>query len=144
MRVLKPQSHWWAIAFGVLTTGLVIACSSPAAASIPPTGLPTPVPPAALSTLPPPKPPAAAPTGGPAVGIENFNYVPAELSVPTGTTVTWTNHDDVQHTITASDNSFSSQAIDTDGTFSHTFSTPGTYSYFCAIHPFMTAKVTVQ
>lgn len=105
--------------------------------------LPTPVPPAALATLAPPKPaPAAA--DGPNVAIENFNYVAADLTVKAGTTVVWTNHDDVEHTVTASDNSFSSQSIPTDGQYSYTFNTPGTYSYFCAIHPFMTAKVIVQ
>jgi plastocyanin len=70
--------------------------------------------------------------------------VPADLTVPAGTTVVWTNHDDVEHTVTASDNSFSSPSIQTDGQFSYTFSTPGTYSYFCALHPFMTAKVIVK
>ena len=76
--------------------------------------------------------------------MENFNIVPATITVAPGTTVVWTNHDDVEHTVTASDNRFSSPAIQTDGQFSYTFSTPGTYSYFCAIHPFMTAKVIVQ
>jgi plastocyanin len=116
-----------------------------AAAVSPASGLSTPVPPVALATLPPPKPahPADA-TGGPSVSMENFNIVPATITVPAATTVVWTNHDDVEHTVTASDNGFSSPAIPTDGQFSYTFSTPGTYSYFCAIHPFMTAKVIVQ
>jgi plastocyanin len=124
----------------VLAAIFVSACSSSAAA----TGLPTPVPPAALATLAPPKPAPPAANGAPAVGIENFNFVAADLTVKAGTTVVWTNHDDVEHTVTASDNSFSSQSIPTEGQFSYTFSTPGTYSYFCAIHPFMTARVTVQ
>jgi len=103
------------------------------------------VPPAALATLPPPKPahPADA-SGGPTVSIENFNIVPATLTVPAGTTVVWTNHDDVEHTVTASDNDFSSPAIQTDSQYSYTFTTPGSYSYFCAIHPFMTSKLIVQ
>jgi plastocyanin len=136
---------WAPIAFGLASTALVAACSSPAAASIATATLPTPVPPAALATSAPPKPLAAAPTG-PSVSIENFNFVAADLTVKAGTTVVWTNHDDVEHTVTASDgsNSFSSPAIPTDGQFSYTFNTPGTYSYFCAIHPFMTAKVIVQ
>jgi plastocyanin len=133
--------RWLPIATGVLAAIFVSACSSSAAA----TGLPTPVPPAALATLAPPKPaPAADTSGGPAVAIENFNFVAADLTVKAGTAVVWTNHDDVEHTVTASDNSFSSQSIPTEGQFSYTFSTPGTYSYFCAIHPFMTARVTVQ
>jgi len=64
--------------------------------------------------------------------------------VPVGATVTWTNHDDVPHTVSASDKSFTSQNIDSDTQFSHMFTTAGTFSYFCAIHPFMTAKVIVQ
>jgi len=103
------------------------------------------VPPAALATLPPPKP--AHPvdeSGGPSVSIENFNIVPATITVPAGTTVVWTNHDDVEHTVTGSDNGFSSAAIQTDGQYSYTFTTASTYTYFCAIHPFMTAKVIVQ
>jgi plastocyanin len=121
-------------------------CAPTAAATLAPaSGLPTPVPPAALATLPPPKPAHPADTsGGPSVSIENFNMVPAELTVTAGTTVVWTNHDDVDHTVTASESSFSSPAIPTDGQFSYTFTTPGTYSYFCAIHPFMTGKVIVQ
>ena len=130
--------------------GLIIlalsACSSTVATAVAPAaGLPTPVPPAALATIPPAKParPASA-TSGPAVSVENFNFTPAELTVPAGTTVTWTNHDDVEHTVTASDNGFGSPSIQTDGQFSYTFAKPGTYTYFCAIHPFMTAKVIVQ
>jgi plastocyanin len=131
--------RWLPIATGVLAAAFVTACSSSAAA----TGLPTPVPPAALATLAPPKPPPPD-TSGPAVGIENFNFVAADLTVKAGTTVVWTNHDDVEHTVTASDNSFGSSSIPTEGQFSYTFSTPGTYTYFCAIHPFMTARVIVQ
>ncbi len=86
----------------------------------------------------------ATPIAGPAVTVENFNFTPATITVPAGTSVTWVNHDDVPHTVTASDNSYTSQPIDTDAQFTHTFSAPGTYSYYCAIHPFMTAKVIVQ
>jgi plastocyanin len=120
-------------------------CAPSVAANAPVAGLPTPVPPSALATIPPPKPLAPADTtGGPSVSIENFNFVSATLTVPAGTTVVWTNHDDVDHTVTASDNSFTSAAIPTEGQYSYTFTTPGTYAYFCAIHPFMTGKVIVQ
>jgi len=125
----------------------LVACSASAGAAQPSdaTNLATPVPPAALATLAPAKPQAAAQTGGgPSVAVENFNFVSADLTVAVGSTVVWTNHDDVEHTVTASDNSFSSPSIPTDGQFSFTFGTPGTYTYFCAIHPFMTARVTVQ
>jgi plastocyanin len=139
----------WRTAVGTLVLAGIVSlagCAPTAAATISPAaGLSTPVPPVALATLPPPKPAHPVDTsGGPSISIENFNIVPATLTVPAGTTVVWTNHDDVEHTVTASDNSFSSAAIPTDGQFSNTFTTPGTYSYFCAIHPFMTAKVIVQ
>jgi plastocyanin len=78
------------------------------------------------------------------VTIDNFSFTPATLTVSAGTTVTWTNHDDVPHTVTATDKSYASGAIDTDGTFSHQFTTPGTYAYFCSIHPTMTAQVIVK
>jgi plastocyanin len=111
------------------------------------TGLPTPVPPAAVATIPPAKPLAVADPnapGGPRLTVENFNFTPADITVAAGTTITWTNNDDVEHTVTASDNSFGSKALETGDTFSFTFSKPGTYTYFCAIHPFMTGRVTVQ
>ena len=130
-----------------LMSGVLLGACSPAAAAnvAPASGLPTPVPPAVLSTLAPARPAQPAdPTGGPSVSVENFNFVPADLTVPAGTIVVWTNHDDVEHTATASDNSFSSPSIPTDGQFSSTFTKPGTYSYFCAIHPFMTARIIVQ
>src|ERR1700730_11089344 len=144
----RRRPTWRAALSGLALFGMVAlsACAPSAAATqAPASGLATPVPPAALPTLPPPK--AAHPvdtSGGPSVSMENFNIVPATLTVAPGTTVVWTNHDDVEHTVTASDNSFTSAAIPTDGQFSYTFNTPGTYSYFCAIHPFMTAKVIVQ
>jgi plastocyanin len=133
--------------YGLALVALVLlsACSGTASASVTTaSNLPTPVPPAALATIPPPKPAAPTDGGGPNVGVENFNFVPADLTVPAGTTVVWTNHDDVEHTVTSSDGSYTSQSIPTDGQFSHTFAAAGTFTYFCAIHPFMTAKVTVQ
>jgi plastocyanin len=143
MALKHRHARWLPIAIGVLSAAFVAACSSPAAANVATAVLPTPVPPAALSTQAPPKPPPAA-ADGPNVSIENFNFVAADLTVKAGTTVVWTNHDDVEHTITASDNSYSSPSVPTEGQFSHTFDAPGTYSYFCALHPFMTAKVIVQ
>jgi len=78
------------------------------------------------------------------VAIKNFSFTPATLTVAAGTTMTWTNHDDVPHTVTAADKSYTSGAIDTDGTFSPQFTTPGTYKYFCSIHPTMTAQIIVK
>jgi plastocyanin len=85
----------------------------------------------------------AAPAG--AVSIDNFTFTPASLTVKAGTTVTWTNRDDIPHGIAASDNAFKkSKALDTDDSFSFTFTTPGTYQYFCYIHPHMTGTIVVE
>lgn len=78
------------------------------------------------------------------VTIDNFTYAPATITVAPGTTVTWTNRDDVPHTVTADDKSFNSKALDTDETYSHTFTAPGTYPYFCAVHTHMTGQVVVK
>src|SRR5438876_428142 len=69
------------------------------------------------------------------ITIDNFSFSPTPVTVPVGTTLTWTNHDDVPHTVVSDDQQFKSKALDTDEKFSHTFSKPGTYSYFCSIHP---------
>jgi amicyanin len=78
------------------------------------------------------------------VKIDNFSFGPAELTVRAGTTVTWTNRDDIPHTAVSADKMFKSKVLDTDEKFSFTFSKPGTYEYFCSIHPKMTGKVVVQ
>jgi len=80
------------------------------------------------------------------VKIDNFSFSPATLTVPAGTTVTWTNRDDIPHTVVSTDDPrvFKSKVLDTDEKFSFTFSKPGTYPYFCSIHPKMTGKVIVQ
>lgn len=78
------------------------------------------------------------------VKIDNFNYEPREISVATGTTVVWTNRDDVPHTVTETNDKFNSKAMDTDDQFSFTFKDPGTYEYYCALHPKMTGKVIVK
>jgi amicyanin len=84
-----------------------------------------------------------APQGGTAVAIADFKFSPATLTVPVGTTVTWTNQDEEPHTLAAKDGSFHSPGIDTHGTYSFTFTTPGSYDYICSIHPFMTGTVVV-
>ena len=78
------------------------------------------------------------------VKIDNFSFSPATLQIKTGTTVTWTNADDIPHTVVSNDKVFKSKALDTDEKFSFTFDKPGTYPYFCSLHPKMTAKVVVQ
>lgn len=79
-----------------------------------------------------------------AIKIDNFTFSPATITVPVGSTIRWTNHDDIPHNVVSEDKSFKSKAMDTDENFSYTFTKPGTYSYFCSIHPKMTGKVVVQ
>ena len=80
-----------------------------------------------------------------AVGIDNFTFNPQTLTVKAGTTVTWTNRDDIPHGIASSNNAFSkSKALDTDDSYSFTFATPGTYQYFCYIHPHMVGTIVVE
>ncbi len=84
--------------------------------------------------------PAAA-----AVSIDNFTFSPPSLTVKAGTTVTWTNRDDIPHGIASSNNAFArSKAMDTDDSYSFTFTTPGTYQYFCYVHPHMVGTIVVQ
>ena len=78
------------------------------------------------------------------VKIDNFSFSPATITVPAGTTVRWTNRDDIPHTVVEDKEKFKSKTLDTDEQFSYTFAQPGTYSYFCSIHPKMTGKVVVQ
>jgi plastocyanin len=85
-------------------------------------------------------------TSATVVKIDNFSFGPVALTVPVGTTVTWTNRDDIPHNAVSTDDPkiFKSKVLDTDEKFSFTFSKPGTYSYFCSIHPKMTGKIVVQ
>ena len=78
------------------------------------------------------------------VKIDNFSFGPQELTISAGTTVTWTNRDDIPHTVVSTDKLFKSKVLDTDDKFSFTFNKAGTYPYFCSIHPKMTGKVIVQ
>jgi plastocyanin len=79
-----------------------------------------------------------------AVKIDNFVFGPQTVTVPVGTTVTWTNVDDIPHTAVSTDGVFKSKVMDTDEKFSFTFTKTGTYSYYCSVHPKMTGKVVVQ
>jgi plastocyanin len=78
------------------------------------------------------------------VTIDNFTFTPKELTISAGTQVTWTNKDDVPHTVVNVDKKFRSKVLDTDETFSFTFPDPGTYEYFCSVHPKMTGKIIVK
>ena len=79
-----------------------------------------------------------------AVTIDNFKFSPQEITVAPGTTVVWTNKDDVPHTVVTTDKKVKSKALDTGETFSFTFTDAGTFDYFCSVHPKMTAKVIVK
>jgi plastocyanin len=78
------------------------------------------------------------------VKIDNFTFTPQRLTVKAGTTVTWTNEDDIPHTVASSTKAFKSKALDTDDKFSFTFTTPGSYEYFCSLHPHMTGAIVVE
>ena len=87
---------------------------------------------------------AQKPAAG-AISIDNFTFNPKQITVKAGTAVTWTNHDDIPHGIASSSNTFTrSKALTTDDSFSFTFTTPGTYQYFCYLHPNMVGTVVVE
>lgn len=81
--------------------------------------------------------------GAVAIVIDNFSFTPGATKVAPGTTVTWTNHDDIPHNVVSTEQKFKSPVLDTDGQFSHQFDTAGVYPYFCSIHPRMTGRIEV-
>jgi len=97
-------------------------------------------------------PPASAPSAssgsaaasGSTVEIMNFMFMPATLTVPSGTTVTWKFDDSTDHTVNADDNSFASSPMANGQTFTHTFNSAGTVAYHCSIHPFMKGTIVVK
>jgi len=91
----------------------------------------------------------SAPATGPSaqatdIKVDNFTFSPETLTVSVNSNVTWTNKDDVPHVIASTDGLFRSKGLDTDDHYSFKFTKPGTYNYFCAIHPKMTGKIVVQ
>jgi amicyanin len=78
------------------------------------------------------------------VEIGNFTFAPQRITVKVGATVTWINEDDVPHTVASSSRVFKSKALDSEDKFSFTFTTPGTYEYFCSLHPHMTGAIVVE
>ena len=78
------------------------------------------------------------------ITIDNFTFTPKELTVPVGTTVKWLNHDDIPHTIVEKKTTFRSKALDTDDSYSFTFTSAGTFDYFCGLHPYMVGQVIVK
>ena len=89
------------------------------------------------------KPAAAAPSNQ--IEIRNFMFSPKTLTVPVGAKVTWINRDEEPHTVVSAGGQFApSKALDTDDRYATTFSKPGTYTYYCTVHPFMTGTVIVK
>ena len=78
------------------------------------------------------------------IKIDNFTFTPAEVTVSAGTSITWVNNDDIPHTVTASNKEFKSKPLDSEDKFSFVFSAPGSYDYFCSLHPHMKARVIVK
>jgi plastocyanin len=78
------------------------------------------------------------------IRIDNFAFTPATITIPVGTRVTWVNRDDVPHTVTSKTRLFVSPALDTEGKFEYVFDKPGTYVYYCSVHPHMIATVIVK
>jgi len=120
-------------AVGALIGGWLIGCSQRQSA-------------ATTTTAPLAQMTATTQTAEQQVTIDNFSFDPQILTISPGTKVTWLNRDDVPHTATSSDSpaTFNSKAIDTDEKFSYVFTQPGTYPYFCAVHPKMTGKIVVK
>jgi plastocyanin len=78
------------------------------------------------------------------VHLENDAFAPPSVTIHAGDTVRWINDDDDAHTVTATDGSFDSKGLDTHQTWEHTFAKPGTYRYFCELHPFMKGTIVVK
>ncbi|MDR5828706.1 cupredoxin family copper-binding protein [Caballeronia sp. LP006] len=80
----------------------------------------------------------------PTISIDNFAFSQPSVTVPVGTKVTWVNHDDMLHTVADEAKSFKSDPLDSGQSYSHVFDKPGTYKYFCSLHPHMTGTIVVQ
>jgi len=88
--------------------------------------------------------PAPAQSADAKVTIDNFTFAPAELTVSVGSTVTWANPDDIPHSLVEKNKLFHSKALDTDDSYSFTFTQAGSYDYFCGLHPHMVGKIIVK
>ena len=86
----------------------------------------------------------AAPPAAATVQIGNFTFKAQVLTVKPGTTVTWTNADDIPHTVTSNSGVFKSKVLDSGDKFSFTFAKPGQFGYFCSLHPHMTGTIVVK
>lgn len=160
------KRRWWAAAAAAVAAGamlLVAGCGGGAASAAgvvtpasgqqtagfpgtsgPPSALPTAMP-SGMAGMPSSAAAAtAAPVTADAVSIRNFAFGPQAVTVKAGTTVRWTNQDSEAHTVVSDAGAFSSPVLQPRAGYSFTFTRPGTYSYHCSIHPFMTGKVVVS
>ena len=78
------------------------------------------------------------------IAIKDFAFTPRTLTIHAGSKVTWTNKDEEPHKVVEVNSAFTSQPLDTDGDFTFLFDTPGTYKYFCSLHPHMTGTIVVE
>lgn len=99
---------------------------------------------AQATPVPPQAEVATAAATAPQVTVEQAMFGPATLTISVGTTVTWVNHDSDLHTVTSTQGLFASPGLDSGDNFSYRFTTPGTYPYFCALHPHMHGTIIVQ
>ena len=88
--------------------------------------------------------PSAADTAQYTIAIKDFQFTPRDLKIPVGTRVTWVNQDEEPHKVAEVNSAFTSQPLDTDGKFTYEFDKPGTFEYFCTLHPRMTGKIVVE
>jgi plastocyanin len=141
---LASNTKWGPVLAGLAIVGLS-ACSAAASRSslapAPPTTAMAGMATTAVAAAPAPS--ATAPAAASVATIHDFAFTPATVTVRADTTVTWTNNDSVDHTVTADAGRFGSSALGTKRTFAFSFTTPGTYSYHCSIHPFMHGSVVV-
>jgi plastocyanin len=77
------------------------------------------------------------------IEIHDYAFVPADITVPIGTKITWINRDETPHTVAENDKQFRSPALDTDEQYTRTFDKPGTYQYYCTLHSQMRGKIIV-
>ena len=131
-------------ALAAVSTVTLAACGASAAGT---RSTPTPSAPAARAPA-TPRPGAVtgathAPAATAVVGIVDFAFIPAALTVKVGATVAWTNKDAIAHTVDFTTGGIRSSALNQNEQFTHTFTAPGTYGYICSIHPFMHGSVTV-
>lgn len=78
------------------------------------------------------------------ITIDNFTFSPKELTVAVGTTIKWVNRDDIPHTVVEKKTTFRSKALDTDDSYSYTFTSAGTFDYFCGLHPHMVGQIIAK